>query len=298
MNRATLEQPFPKQQIKYRKGRKGQRWEYIPAEHVVHRLNDAFDGDWSFQVLDHQIHDDEIVILASLTAGAVTKTQFGAKQIAKYTDGAIISYGDAYKAAASDALKKCATLFGVALYLRTPDAEIPGGSPSCNNASSQSANSGTDAPAPNARTGSRPSNARAGEKASPSSTSASDTGTRTPDAPTTTTSPSQPSPAPTSQNDGIRDRLAKMYLAALPIGIRKDSSKREEFNAALTGMSDVTQWPSQTIREAIELLINAKTRSHDRNRPWNSVLSGQLRIYCNITAGPPLAPPPAGDSLF
>uniref|UniRef100_A0A7V3YL91 DUF3072 domain-containing protein n=1 Tax=Candidatus Caldatribacterium californiense TaxID=1454726 RepID=A0A7V3YL91_9BACT len=47
----------------------------------------------------------------------MVKEQFGSKAIAYNPDGSFVDLGDDLKAAASDALKKCATLLGVGLYL-------------------------------------------------------------------------------------------------------------------------------------------------------------------------------------
>jgi hypothetical protein len=57
-------------------------------------------------------------VRGSLTASGMCKTQFGGKDITRAkTSGEIISLADDLKAAATDCLKKCATLFGVGLHL-------------------------------------------------------------------------------------------------------------------------------------------------------------------------------------
>ena len=48
MNRALLEKPFEPDQIKQREGNFGKTLDYIEAHSVMARLNDAFDGEWSF----------------------------------------------------------------------------------------------------------------------------------------------------------------------------------------------------------------------------------------------------------
>jgi hypothetical protein len=117
MNRALLEQPFAPEQIKQRKGRNGVL-DYVEGHNVIHRLNEALEGTWSFEIAHHEIRDDEVLVLAKLSAEGITKMQFGVSQVTREkATGAPVSLGDDLKAAATDALKKCATFLGVGLHL-------------------------------------------------------------------------------------------------------------------------------------------------------------------------------------
>ena len=117
MNRDLLEHPFDPAQIKQRKGRNGVL-DYVEGHTVVARLNAALDGAWSFEVVAHEVRDDEVLVLGKLTAAGITKMQFGASQVTRDRETkALISLGDDLKAAATDALKKCATFLGVGLHL-------------------------------------------------------------------------------------------------------------------------------------------------------------------------------------
>ena len=49
MNRAKLEKPFDRSQIRQRQGRSGML-DYVEGWSVVQRLNEALDGVWSFEV--------------------------------------------------------------------------------------------------------------------------------------------------------------------------------------------------------------------------------------------------------
>ena len=51
MNREILEQPFGPEQIKQREGNFGKMLDYIEGHAVIQRLNDAFDADWSFTIV-------------------------------------------------------------------------------------------------------------------------------------------------------------------------------------------------------------------------------------------------------
>lgn len=123
MNRELLEKPFGKSVIKKRKGRGGEVWDYVEAAHIIKRLNDSFDGNWSFEVVSHEKVDGEVIVLGKLTAEGIVKQQFGGKQVSKHKDGSLVCLADDMKAAASDALKKSATQLGVALDLYIDEAE-------------------------------------------------------------------------------------------------------------------------------------------------------------------------------
>ena len=120
MNRELLEKPFDPNQIKQREGNFGKTLDYIEGHSVIQRLNDAFDAQWSFEIarFDMLEDKDEIIVLGKLTANGIVKSQFGSSRITKAREtGEVISLADDLKAAATDAIKKCATLMGVGLHL-------------------------------------------------------------------------------------------------------------------------------------------------------------------------------------
>ena len=118
MNRKLLELPFNPDQIKQRAGNFGQTLDYIEGHVVIQRLNDAFEGLWSFQVKSHEVLESEVVVLGELKAVGISKMQFGSSSITRAKNsGEIISLADDLKAASTDCLKKCATMFGVGLHI-------------------------------------------------------------------------------------------------------------------------------------------------------------------------------------
>ena len=120
MNRQLLEKPFEAHQIKQREGNFGRTLDYIEGHSVIQRLNDAFESEWSFEILEHEILEktDEVIVLGKLTAGDIVKSQFGSSRITRAREsGEMISLADDLKAAGTDALKKCATMLGVGLQL-------------------------------------------------------------------------------------------------------------------------------------------------------------------------------------
>ena len=122
MNRELLEKPFDQSQIKQRKGNFGDTIDYVEAHAVIQRLNDAFDGQWSFEVMTQENNGTQVMVLGKLTAEGVSKSQFGCSSITTNSKtGEIISLGDDWKASASDSLKKCASLFGIGLHIYGAD---------------------------------------------------------------------------------------------------------------------------------------------------------------------------------
>lgn len=121
-----LLQRTPKHEIKFRQGRGGMQYSYVEHGYVTERLNFIFGFNWDFELMDKQILEDEVIVEAKLTvrtpAGhTIVKTQFGGSDIKRHSSGVRsgkpISIADDYKAAASDALKKCASLVGIGLDL-------------------------------------------------------------------------------------------------------------------------------------------------------------------------------------
>lgn len=131
MNRDLLEKPFDPEQIKQREGNFGDVLDYLEGPTVIQRLNEAFNGAWSFDIVEHRILDEEVVVLGKLSADGIVKTQFGKTKITRHRGSKQpLSLGDDCKAAATDCLKKCATLLGVGLHLyRETPTDPPPSSP-------------------------------------------------------------------------------------------------------------------------------------------------------------------------
>ena len=118
--REVLEAPFPEGLVKTRPGTFGSQLSYLEGHTIVARLNEAFDGNWSFEIMSHQILDEEVLVCGKFRAEAagVIKMAFGSSHITRDNrTGNAVALGDDLKAASTDALKKAATLLGVGLYL-------------------------------------------------------------------------------------------------------------------------------------------------------------------------------------
>ena len=120
-----LTKPFDAHMVKQRQGPGGIMLDYVEGSSVIRRLL-ACIPNYSFTIVEQSRLDaeiKEIVVKGRLETdieGVKTlHEQFGSATVGKGAD----AYGNAYKSAATDALKKCATHLGVALELYESDTE-------------------------------------------------------------------------------------------------------------------------------------------------------------------------------
>ena len=128
-----LSEPFPPEvERELRKG--GTSLTYIPVSEVITRLNRCFGvTGWSSEIIRCErdpLDPDFIVAHVRLSTHSgdiyphVTKDGFGGQKIKRTKAGEIVDLGDEFKGAVSDALKKAAQQFGVALYLARSDEAL------------------------------------------------------------------------------------------------------------------------------------------------------------------------------
>ena len=127
-----LEATFDRSQVKQRQG-----YDYVEVQSVIQRLNEVlgYDG-WSFAITDRHETDRTLMVWGELTVntenGTVSRMQCGRKNISFRKNSDVhLDIGNDWKSAASDCLKKCATLIGVGLSLSENDNR--GGSDSGSN---------------------------------------------------------------------------------------------------------------------------------------------------------------------
>ena len=125
-----LTKPFPREAVKQREGSRGKLLDYVEGHTVIRRLNEATGNRWNFSVLRIEERDrivrmrdgerevTEIKALVELDIPGLGKRQHVGVQLVGAGGGE-----DLYKGAITDALKKAATLFGVALELYGDDYE-------------------------------------------------------------------------------------------------------------------------------------------------------------------------------
>ncbi len=124
---ARLAAPFD---VTFTDVRGGVQLTYVSGEQVVRRLNEVLGVDgWSFRVLRHDINveADEAWALGELVAEigerTVVRQQFGSQKLKRSRNTrAPLDIGFDLKGAATDAMKKCASLLGVGLYLSRKEA--------------------------------------------------------------------------------------------------------------------------------------------------------------------------------
>jgi hypothetical protein len=105
---------------------------YITGEQAISRLNEVLGHDgWSFRIISSTVVEDEVLVLgelAVLTEGdpSAIRQQYGSQKIKRKRDSStILDIGFDYKGAATDALKKCASMIGVGLYLSKKEEQAP-----------------------------------------------------------------------------------------------------------------------------------------------------------------------------
>ncbi len=125
---AFISQKTPTQFIKTRPGPGGLPLSYVEVGYVISMLNQVFGYDWDFRILDQQIGKKQVWVRGELTVRvkehSVIKGQYGGADIKfSKTTNQPVSIADDLKAAASDSLKKCASMLGIAgdVYWRDLD---------------------------------------------------------------------------------------------------------------------------------------------------------------------------------
>jgi hypothetical protein len=129
--RQIMTQRTPEKEVRTRPGRGGKPLKYTDGAYVIRTLNEGFGWDWDFvadneQLIEFNGQPFEVKVRGTLTVRykglSVTKTQFGCQPIEMLSNGSKpVSIGDAFKGAATDAMKKCASLLGIALDLYDSD---------------------------------------------------------------------------------------------------------------------------------------------------------------------------------
>jgi hypothetical protein len=133
-----LVQVTPKEHVYKRKARGGGMWDYVTGSYIEKVLNFVFGWNWDFDVIEHGREQNCVWVKGRLTVHGtkegqqIVKTQFGRAEV-KYLKGTkeMLDYGNDLKAATTDALKKCASLLGIAsdIYGKTDYRQETGNEP-------------------------------------------------------------------------------------------------------------------------------------------------------------------------
>jgi len=109
----------PKAYIKTRPAKGGGTWEFVSGGYFRKVLNMMFGWDWDFEIKDKQFMFGQVIVEGRLTVRSngttVVKEQIGRKDVI-FKKGTTdpLDIGNDFKAAATDALKKCAAELGIA----------------------------------------------------------------------------------------------------------------------------------------------------------------------------------------
>jgi hypothetical protein len=130
MEKEVLEKLYAPLPVKERDGAAGKKFKYVASEAVIDRMNKVFEGNWSVEILDREVMQDQILIKARVTvrdSGNFNYSQeaYASHPLAKYTDGPkagqIIDAGNSFRSATSKAIKAAVARWGVGLYLEEED---------------------------------------------------------------------------------------------------------------------------------------------------------------------------------
>ena len=116
---ALLLKKTPKQYVHTRPAKVGGTWDYVSGGYVRKVLNLMFGWDWDFEVVSEQVVGKQVIVKGKLTCRVnnrqIVKMQFGCKEvICRSGTETPLNLGNDFKAAATDALKKCAAELGIA----------------------------------------------------------------------------------------------------------------------------------------------------------------------------------------
>ena len=117
----------PAKAKKTRPAKGGGTWTYVSGSYMKKQLNMLFGWNWDFEIVNEQIllEAGEVVVKGTLTCRSngvtIVKMQYGNKDIMfKKGTTTPLSIGNDMKAAATDALKKCAAELGIAQDVYAP----------------------------------------------------------------------------------------------------------------------------------------------------------------------------------
>lgn len=127
---------------------------FLSGEQIAKRLNHVLGvGQWMYSVVNvnHDPEADEIVVLGELRAWIggqwITRQQFGGQKVKRPRGGGPPNnLADDHKGAATDAMKKCASLLGVGLYLMVSSAAWHEGVPPSATPNGRTPRSGANRP--------------------------------------------------------------------------------------------------------------------------------------------------------
>lgn len=122
----TLLKRTPKAYVRERPAKGGGKWKFVSGGYVKKVLNLMFGWDWDFEVVSEQVAFGQVIVKGKLTCRSngkeIVKMQFGKKDVVfKKGTQDPLDIGNDFKAATTDALKKCAAELGIAADIYNAD---------------------------------------------------------------------------------------------------------------------------------------------------------------------------------
>lgn len=116
----------PGQHVHTRQGKGGQNFKYVTGAYVKSQLNRLFGFDWNFSIKQFDVKGNQAIVFGRLEGNirdkdgklvtTLVREQFGRADIKTLKSDRTkpVDFGNDLKAAATDALKKCASDLGIA----------------------------------------------------------------------------------------------------------------------------------------------------------------------------------------
>lgn len=123
----SINKKTPRAFIKQRPGKGGKSFSYVDVGYVTAQLNNIFNHMWSFEVVREDLKGNQVWVLGKLSVPLpngkeLVRMQYGSAEVKKMRNSNdAVDYGNDMKAAASDALKKCASQLGFCHDIYHPD---------------------------------------------------------------------------------------------------------------------------------------------------------------------------------
>lgn len=123
----VLNKNTPKEKIKKRPD----GFDYVEIGYVVSQLDEAFNRLWEWEIIEQQLGDRQVWVKGRLTVHlapnfSLKKDAYGSADIQRYRTGhakagQVMDIGNTLKSASSDALKKAASMLGIASDVYFPN---------------------------------------------------------------------------------------------------------------------------------------------------------------------------------
>jgi hypothetical protein len=120
--REILQAPFDQRLVRERTGPGGRVLSYVEVSQYIARLNEAFEGDWTYEITETKILDDEAIVQVRLSVGGMVKMALGGAAISRRRDnGKPVSLAHDLMAAEAAGLKRACRLLGIGASLYEDD---------------------------------------------------------------------------------------------------------------------------------------------------------------------------------